>query len=233
MTILLPQVITAGGTARFVFDLADAKQERLSNVAAGTATVSLRKTTTPRTEHELTHLPAVLDPVAATVTLRLTVAQVEALAPSIAETDRRQQMDVVSDVRIVQGAEINYFGPFTFAVRLPETYEGQPIPTPTVTLRSLMIIAITETTATVTVGVVNPDGVSPIYLRYQDHRLRLTLGPLWKQSPTPRLQSLFSTTSPPVGRIRLEPHSSPISPPGPYRQDSTLPPSRRLLRSTR
>ena len=126
--IIIPQVVTGSGTATFVFELEDGKGERLTNVAPGTTTVSLRKQATPRTSHELTHLPALLDDVAGVVTLDLTVAQTTALVSPILTTPEPQQFEVIGDVRIVQGAEVNYFGPFMFLIRLPETFTGQAVP---------------------------------------------------------------------------------------------------------
>ena len=164
--IVIPQVLTAGGTATFIFELVDAKQKRLENVVAGTATVSLRKATTPRTEHELTHIPAELEPVTAVVTLDLSVAQVKRLAPSITRSLSQERTDVVGDLRTVQGSAVNFFGPFTFSVRLPETYEGQDVPPVSTAITGLVISAIEETTATATVSVEEPDG-SPIYLRHK------------------------------------------------------------------
>ena len=75
--IVLPEVITAGGDAAFVFELTNKKQERLENIAPGVATVSLRKMMTTRINHELTHLVAHLDTVTATVTLELSEAQTQ------------------------------------------------------------------------------------------------------------------------------------------------------------
>ena len=200
--IILPQVVTVGGTATFVFDLADAKQERLESVANGTATVSLRKTTTARTKHELTHLPAILDPVAATVTLKLTVAQVESLAPSITKTTSRQQMDVVGDVRIVQGAKINYFGPFLFSVRLPETYEGQKIRDLGFTVVGGLSADSTPDTAELTIPAVGHDVVFPP-MRDQ-HQL------IWRLATEPDLISVVYTSDTTfynqIGNFLLWPH---------------------------
>ena len=126
--IILPEVITAGGSTDFVFELTDAKQDRLSNIAPGVATVSLRKSMTARTLHELTQLPAHLDTVTAIVTLSLTEDQTMHLAPPITTTAAQVVTKIIGDVRLVQGADTNYFGPFQFGVRLPETYAGQAVP---------------------------------------------------------------------------------------------------------
>ena len=133
--IRLPLVITAGGTATLVYELTDDKGQRVSSVVDGPVTVSLRRSSTARTRHELAHLPAVLDPVAATVSLRLTVDQVEALAPRIEAAGKQQRIDIIGDVRHEHGTEIDYYGPFTFESRLPETYDGQ---TPTVLTLTVM-----------------------------------------------------------------------------------------------
>ena len=126
--IILPLVITGSGTAEFVFELTDGKGQRLTNVVPGTATVSLRKESTSRTMHQLTHLPAHLDDITGIVTLELSVAQTTLLVPPIGTTDLPETTEVVGDIRIVQGQEINYFGPFTFMIRLPETFSGQGVP---------------------------------------------------------------------------------------------------------
>ena len=118
--IRLPEVVTVGGTATLVFELTNRKGKRLANVD-GIVTVSLRKTSTRRSQHELTHLPATIDPASATVSLRLTVEQTMSLNPK-----PQQHIGVVGDVRIVNGVEVEYYGPFTFQIRMPETYEGQP-----------------------------------------------------------------------------------------------------------
>ncbi len=125
--IRLPEVITAGGTASLVFELTDAKHQRLTNVN-GIATVSLRRAGTSRTRHELTHLPAALDSISATVTLVLSTDQTTALSPPISAIGKQRRNDVIGDVRIVHGQDVDYYGPFAFTVRLPETYEGQAIP---------------------------------------------------------------------------------------------------------
>ena len=85
-----------------------------------TVTVSLRKASTRCTRHELTHLPAALDAVNATVTLDLSVEQTMALAPPIDATGQQQRIDILGDVRLVHGTGVSYFGPFAFSVRLPE-----------------------------------------------------------------------------------------------------------------
>ena len=126
--IILPQVITAGGDAELVFELSNKKQERLENIVPGVATVSLRKMVTDRFNHELTHLPLLLDTVTATVTLELSEAQTQLLAPPIDTAPAQIVTEVVGDVRLVQGTDTTYFGPFMFGVRLPETYAGQPLP---------------------------------------------------------------------------------------------------------
>ena len=125
--IFLPLVITGSGTAEFVFELTE-KGQRLTNVVPGTATVSLRKESTSRTMHQLTHLPAHLDDIAGIVTLDLSVDQTTLLVPPIATTDQPVITEVVGDIRIVQGTDVNYFGPFTFMIRLPETFTGQGLP---------------------------------------------------------------------------------------------------------
>ena len=76
-----------------------------------TVTVSLRKASTRRTRHELTHLPAASDAVNATVTLDLSVEQTMALAPPIDATGQQQRIDILGDVRLVHGTEVSYFGP--------------------------------------------------------------------------------------------------------------------------
>lgn len=119
--IRIPEVVTSGGTATFVLALTDANNERLSHIRNGTATVSLRKTSTRRTRHELTHLPTTFDPVAATVTLELSSAQTTALSPPVKSTGKQASVEVVGDVRLVQSNKINYYGPFSFRLRLPET----------------------------------------------------------------------------------------------------------------
>ena len=126
--ILLTEVKTASGTAEFIFELLDEKGERLSNVPSGVATVSLRKSDTERISHELTHLPALFDPIEGVVSLKLSASQTEALTPSITTTPVQTITEVIGDVRIEQGTEINYFGPFMFRLRLPETYTGQSLP---------------------------------------------------------------------------------------------------------
>ena len=120
--IEVPRVITAGGTASLLFALTDSNNQRLANIVNGTATVSLRKESTLRTRHELTHLPTTFDPVAATVQLKLSSAQTEALSPPIGSTGKQGLVNAVGDVRLVHGTEIDYFGPFRFRFRLPETY---------------------------------------------------------------------------------------------------------------
>lgn len=120
--IEVSSAITAGGTATLVFELTDSHNQRLANMVNGTATMSLRKESTRRTRHELTHLPTSFDPVAATVQLDLSSAQTEALAPPIASTGKQSHGTIVGDVRLVHGREISYFGPFRFSVRLPETF---------------------------------------------------------------------------------------------------------------
>ena len=101
--IRLPEVITAGGTASLVFELTDAKNQRLTGTVNGTATVSLRRASTSRTRHELTHLPAALDAVNAAVTLVLSVDQTTALSPPINAIGKQRRNDVIGDVRIVHG----------------------------------------------------------------------------------------------------------------------------------
>ena len=126
--IILPQVITAGGDATFVFELTDDKQNRLANIAPGVATISLRKSMTTRILHELTHLPVHLDTVTATVTLNLSEDQTRHLAPPIDTTPAPTETSIVGDIRLVQGTDTTYYGPFMFGVRLPETYAGQATP---------------------------------------------------------------------------------------------------------
>ena len=116
------EVTTAGSTATFVFELFDEKNNRLSNIPDGIVTVSLRRSTTSRIAHELKSLPAILDTVNATVTLYLSSVQTEELTLPVDTTPKPQTVDIIGDVRIVQGFEVNYFGPFMFEVRLPETY---------------------------------------------------------------------------------------------------------------
>ena len=65
MQIEVPGVITAGGTASLLFELTGSDNERLANMVNGTATMSLRKESTRRTRHELTHLPTTFEPTAA------------------------------------------------------------------------------------------------------------------------------------------------------------------------
>ena len=62
--------------------------------------MSLRKTSTRRTRHELTHLPTTFDPVAATVTLELSSAQTTALSPPVKSTGKQASVEVVGDVRL-------------------------------------------------------------------------------------------------------------------------------------
>ena len=116
------EVTTSGSTATFTFELFDKKNKRLSNIPDGIATVSLRRSTTSRIAHELISLPAILDTVNATVTLYLSSVQTEKLTLPIDTTPKSQIVEIIGDVRLVQGLEVNYFGPFMFSIRLPETY---------------------------------------------------------------------------------------------------------------
>ena len=98
--IEVPRVITAGGTATLMFELTDSDNQRLPNIRNGTATVSLRKEATPRTRHELTHLPTTFDPVAATVELNLSSDHTKALSPPIEATGKQALVTAVGDVRL-------------------------------------------------------------------------------------------------------------------------------------
>ena len=120
--IEVPRVITAGGSATLMFELTDSDNQRLANIRNGTATVSLRKEATPRTRHELTHLPTTFDPVAATVQLDLTTAHTKALSPPIEATGKQALVTAVGDVQLVYGTKVEHYGPFRFRLRLPETY---------------------------------------------------------------------------------------------------------------
>ena len=120
--IEVPRVITAGGTASLLFELTDSNNERLGNIRNGTATVSLRRESTPRTRHELTHLPTTFDPVAATVQLDLSTDHTKALSPPIEATGKQALITAVGDVQLVHGPEVTHYGPFRFRLRLPETY---------------------------------------------------------------------------------------------------------------
>lgn len=123
MIEVLSSAITAGGPATLIFELTDSHNQRLANMVNGTATMSLRKESTRRTRHELPYLPTTFDPVAGTVSLDLSSAHTEALAPTaIASTVKQNHGTVVGDIRLEHGREVSYFGPFRFTVRLPETY---------------------------------------------------------------------------------------------------------------
>ena len=122
MEIEAPSMITAGGTASLLFALTDSGNQRLANMVDGTATVSLRRESTRRTRHELTHLPTTFDPVAATVQLDLSSAMTIALAPPVGATGKQRRNNVIGDVRLSQSNKIKYYGPLRFRVRLPETY---------------------------------------------------------------------------------------------------------------
>ena len=127
--IKLDLVVTAGGTATLVFELADKNGERLSNIASADVAVSLRQDSTPRTSHEVPQLVGVLDPATAVVTLPLGATETAALAPDIATTPTPVTVTCIGDVWV---GGVDYYGPFTFTVRLPETYLGQATPVPVV-----------------------------------------------------------------------------------------------------
>ena len=76
------------------------KKERLANIDAGTATVSLRKESTRRTRHELSNLPTTFDPVAATVQLDLSTDHTKALSRPIEATGKQALVTAVGDVRL-------------------------------------------------------------------------------------------------------------------------------------
>ena len=156
----LTEVITSSGTTTLVFELSD-KDGRESNVAPGTATISLRKQGTPRTSHELPQLPALFDPVSATVTLDLSSDQTAALTPPFKTTVETQDTVCVGDIRIVQGAEVNYYGPFLFTIRLPETFKGQAVPVQTLTVVGGLSADNVPETAELTIAVVGDKLVFP------------------------------------------------------------------------
>ena len=78
---------------------------RYANIENGTATVSLRKESTRRTRHELTHLPTILNRVDATVTLDLSKEQTAALAPPIGATGKQRRNNIIGDVRLCRCGE--------------------------------------------------------------------------------------------------------------------------------
>ena len=123
--IVLPLVVTAGGQATLEFELTDGKGNRLSNITRGTVACSLRKKSTARNNHEVTQLVGVLDAENAVVTLDLNEAQTASLAPSITDTKQALVQPCVGDI-VIRG--VDYYGPFGFDVRMPETYTGQPSP---------------------------------------------------------------------------------------------------------
>ncbi len=81
---------------------------RYANIENGTATVSLRKESTRRTRHELTHLPTVLNRVDATVSLDLSKEQTAALAPPIGATGKQRRNNIIGDVRLCRCGESVY-----------------------------------------------------------------------------------------------------------------------------
>ena len=127
--IEIPLVVTAGGTAELVFKLADKDGNRLTDLPSGIATASFRKRGTKIDEHEIERHSTVFDPIAGTVTVELSPTETLLLGPE-STAQYPDSMTAVGDVRLETGSQIEYFGPFTFTVRNPETAAGQPIPTP-------------------------------------------------------------------------------------------------------
>ena len=161
----LPLVVTAGGVATLEFQLTDKDGEALASVPNATAVCSIRRATTARNRHELPQLVATLNAGQATVTLELSADDTAALAPSIQETDSRLQteVDCVGDV-VLGGTE--YYRPFRFTVRLPETYTGQIGPATGPFVSRLSVDDVSESGADVTLTIARADG-SDVYLRYK------------------------------------------------------------------
>ena len=161
--IKLPQVLTAGGTASLVFELRDKRGQRLSDIPSGVARVSIRKLITSRLEHELPLMNASMDRALATVTLDLSARDTLLIGPSETLT---QEGDIlaIADVRIISADAIDYYGPYEFRVRTPETYTA-PGTGPVVS--RIDITGIGETSATATLTIENHDGTS-VYLRWKD-----------------------------------------------------------------
>ena len=161
--IKLPQVLTAGGTATLVFELHDKRGQRLSDIPSGVARVSIRKLSTSRLVHELPLMNASMDHALATVTLDLSGRDTQAIGPSETLT---QEGDIlaIADVRIISADAIDYYGPYEFRVRTPETYTA-PGTGPVVS--RIDITGIGETSATATLTIENHDGTS-VYLRWKD-----------------------------------------------------------------
>ena len=129
--IKLPQVLTAGGTATLVFELIDEKTRKATDIElAGTTVVaSIRKNSTPRTEHELPRRDVSVDVDTKVATLRLNGAETAALA---GDPDNNVPLTVFStmDVLVQSPSTDYYFGPYQFGVRLPETSTTLPGPIP-------------------------------------------------------------------------------------------------------
>ena len=160
--ITIPAAITAGGTTELVFELADKHGKRLADIADDVVAVSLRQDATPRTRHEVPQLLATLDPHEATVTLRLGPAETMALAPPITATPKPVSTPCVGDV-LIGGTD--YYGPFRFTVRLPETYLGQAGPATGPAIVGIEATDIRPDGATIVLTIARADG-STVYLRY-------------------------------------------------------------------
>ena len=114
----LPLVVTAGGTATLTFGLADEDGDRIFNVIDDLVTGSIRRETTSRLSHEVPQHAATLDADLGVVTLDLTEAETALLAPYPTMSPQPRPMTCVGDVLI---GGVDYYGPFSFTVRLPET----------------------------------------------------------------------------------------------------------------
>ena len=186
--IILPEVVTAGGTSEFVFELTDSKRNRLANISPGVATVSLRRGMTARINHELTHLPAHLDAVDAVVTLQLSKDQTRHLAPPIDTTPAQVETKIIGDVRIVDSTDTNYFGPFMFGIRLPETYDGQAVPVLSLTVVGGLSDDNAPDTAELTISQVGNRLPFPAHI--DQYQL------IWRLATEPDLTSLVVASDP-------------------------------------
>ena len=160
--IPIPEVLTAGSTETLQFELYDAKGDRAKEVPPGVSRISIRRSSTPRTKHELSLLNASLDHLEGIVTIELSGSDTQSIGPDL-EGEWPATQKAVADIRIISADAIDYYGPYEFTLRLPETYtplgEG-----PRVT--KLDITDIAEETATATLTIDGADG-SPVYLRWQ------------------------------------------------------------------